>query len=52
MQMNGSLSVGISKSRIKLMKLIICPSVCKIKKWKSNLKFGWIFQGNSIVDIH
>lgn len=49
MEMNESLSVGISKSKISLMKLIICPYVCKIKKSKP--KFGCFFQGNGIFDI-
>lgn len=37
MEMNESLSVGISKSKISLMKLIICPYVCKIKNQSQNL---------------
>jgi len=35
MEMNGSLSVGISKIRLK--KLIVYPYVCKTKKIKSKI---------------
>lgn len=52
MEMSESLSVCISKTKIRLMKLITWPYVCKVNKSESKPKFGWIFQGNSILDIH
>lgn len=51
LELDGSLPVGINKSKPRLMKLIICPCVCKIKKSKPKPEFGWIFQGNGILGI-